>query len=79
MSKPLLEAVIVCRDYADFLGQTLPHNLAHFDRIVVVTSPRERRTLPKREGDDGLGRFVTLRAAKAGEVFRGVSFAPEDR
>ena len=33
-----IEAVIVCRDYSDFLVQTLPRNLAHIDRLVVVTS-----------------------------------------
>jgi hypothetical protein len=47
--------------------------------LVKVKDRLDAVTLPKRGGDDGLGRFVTLRAAKAGEVFRGVSFAPEDR
>jgi hypothetical protein len=48
--------------------------------LVKVTDRLDAMTLPKREGgDDGLGRFVTLRAAKAGEVLRGISFAPEDR
>jgi len=32
-----LEAVTVCHRYADFLGQTLPHNLRHFDHYLVVT------------------------------------------
>jgi len=32
-----LEAVIVCRDYSDFLAETLPYNLPHLDRVVVVT------------------------------------------
>jgi hypothetical protein len=48
--------------------------------LVRVKDRLEAMTLPKRGGAaDGVGRFVTLRAAKAGEVFRGVSFAPEDR
>jgi hypothetical protein len=48
--------------------------------LVKVKDRLEAMTLPKRAGaNDGLGRFVTLRKAKAGEVFRGVSFAPEDR
>jgi hypothetical protein len=48
--------------------------------LVRVKDRLDAMALPKRAGgDDRLGRFVTLRAAKAGEVFRGVSFAPEDR
>jgi len=40
-----LEAVIVCIQYADFLRETLHHNLDHLDDIVVVTSPSDRETL----------------------------------
>ena len=40
-----LEAVTVCVNYADFLEQTLPHNLAHFDHYLVVTSDDDRRTI----------------------------------
>jgi len=40
-----LEAVTVCVNYADFLEQTLPHNLAHFDHYLVVTSEDDRRTI----------------------------------
>jgi hypothetical protein len=39
-----IEAVIVCNDYSDFLNETLPHNLAHLDRIVVVTSHGDTAT-----------------------------------
>jgi hypothetical protein len=33
-----LEAIIVCLNYSDFLAETLPLNLNHFDDVVVVTS-----------------------------------------
>lgn len=39
-----IEAVIICVDYADFLAETLPHNLPHFDRTLVITSPRDVET-----------------------------------
>jgi hypothetical protein len=39
-----LECVIVCRDYSDFLGFTLPHNKQLFDKLVVVTSREDIRT-----------------------------------
>lgn len=39
-----LEAVITCVDYGDFLKYTLPKNMVHFDRIVVVTSPEDNET-----------------------------------
>jgi hypothetical protein len=39
-----LEAVIVCTGYDDFLQETLPHNKQMFNKVVVVTSPEDKRT-----------------------------------
>jgi len=55
-------------------------NGADPDKLVKVTDLLSATTLPMgdRDRDDGIGHFVTLRSAKAGEVFRGVAFAPRD-
>jgi|SRR4051812_48157964 hypothetical protein len=39
-----IECVIVCWNYSDFLEHTLPQNLNHLDRIVVVTHPHDGKT-----------------------------------
>lgn len=39
-----IEAVIVCKDYGDFLEESLPRNLQHVDAACVVTHPGDRHT-----------------------------------
>lgn len=39
-----IEAVITCVNYSDFLEHTLPDNLQHLDRLVVVTHPSDKGT-----------------------------------
>ena len=46
------------------------------NKLLKVKDLLSATTLPN--GGDGLGTFRTIRAAKAGEVFRGVAFAPSD-
>jgi len=51
------------------------------NKLVKVTDRLRATTLPQAGGHgdgDSIGRFVTLRTAKAGEVLRGVAFAPGD-
>jgi hypothetical protein len=50
------------------------------NKLVRVTDLLSATTLPNghRNGDRSLGNFETIRAAQAGEVFRGIAFAPED-
>jgi hypothetical protein len=52
------------------------------NKLVRVTDDLDATTLPTGDGDhdrdDRLGHFVTIRAAQAGEVLRGVTFAPKE-
>ena len=60
-------------------------NGADPNKLVKVVDILSATTLPTPSsgwsgfGGGSVGRFVTLRTARAGEVFRGVAFAPEDR
>lgn len=52
------------------------------NKLVKVRDRLRATTLPQGDGDhdrdDRFGQFVTIRSAKAGEVLRGVAFAPQD-
>jgi len=52
------------------------------NKLVKVTDRLRATALPLGDGDhdrdDFLGQFVTIRSAKAGEVLRGVAFAPRE-
>ena len=50
------------------------------NKLVKVTDRLRATTLPqgRGDGDDAIGHFVTIRSAQAGEVLRGVAFAPSD-
>lgn len=45
------------------------------NKLVKVTDRLRATTLPQ---GDAIGRFITIRSAQAGEVLRGVAFAPSD-
>ena len=41
---PPPRAIMTCVGYDDILGLTLPHTLAHFPEVMVVTSPADKAT-----------------------------------
>lgn len=49
------------------------------NKLVRVTDLLSATTLPTSNGQGGLGSFMTLRSAQAGEVFRGIAFSPENQ
>jgi hypothetical protein len=59
-----------------------PDTGADPNKLVKASDLVSADTLPAsvsdQDQDDRLGHFATIRSAKAGEVFRGVAFAPKD-
>jgi hypothetical protein len=45
----------------------------------VKVTDRLNATTPSGDDDGGLDHFRTIRKAKSGEVYRGVTWAPQDR
>jgi len=43
--KLYIEMVEVCINYSDLLKITLPTAKLHFDNIVIVTSPEDKKTI----------------------------------
>lgn len=63
-----IKSLTVCVDYDDFLAITLPRNMRHFSRTLVVTSPADTRTqeLARREGAEC---YVTDAFYRGGAAF----------
>jgi hypothetical protein len=57
-------------------------NGADPNKLLKVTDVLKATTLPTGDGDhdkdDSIGQIKIIRSAKSGEVFRGVTFAPQD-
>ena len=43
--KTYIEAITVCVDYSDYLNYFIKYNLNHFDRLVVVTTKKDKKTI----------------------------------
>ena len=73
---PLLTAIV--RGHVE-LAKYLLDQGADPNKLVKVSDRLDAMSSPSGKGRSRFGHFVTLRAAKAGEVFRGVAFAPAPR
>jgi len=47
-------AITVCVDFDDLLAVTLPRNTPHFEQIVVITAPHDKRTMRLVENSSAL-------------------------
>jgi len=39
-----MKAIVISVNFADYLAATLPRNVPHFDKVVVVTTPQDKAT-----------------------------------
>jgi hypothetical protein len=71
MPKPMIKirAVVTCVEYHDLLEITLPWNLHHFDRVLVVTSKTERKTIRLAKATRKTDLFLTEAFRRKGSHF----------
>ena len=43
--KKHIEAVTVCVDYSDYLNYFIKYNLKHFDKLIIVTTKKDKKTI----------------------------------
>ena len=64
-----IEAVLVCKNYADYLSWTLPANARHFDQIIVVTPSSDAETAATVAKVPNVRLVVSDRMHDRGDVF----------
>ena len=64
-----IEAVVVCKNYADYLSWTLPANSRHFDQIIVVTPSSDKETAETVAKIPNVKLVVSDRMHDRGDVF----------
>ncbi len=71
-----IEVVVPCVDYGDYLAETLPHTVAQFDRVIVVTSRADRETqeVARKYGAEYYATDVWFRGGSTFNKYAGVDF-----
>lgn len=64
-----IKGLVVCVDYDDYLGITLPANMRHLIECVVVTSPTDERTRAVAASVPGARLFMTDAFTRGGRRF----------